>query len=220
MLIKKELAAIDVLNCPEVKKTERHIRYVCAAEVFQLPRSGKVLAVDVFKLKKKEKPVLVMRFFTDAKTFVTCNEWPAKTWGHKNPENVDWYTYFDSDPSDDELVLSFLGSKRNWCKTVISVVGDWVDEINRDKQRKREESAENLQKKLFNMYPKLPEKLGDYCDEQVFHNGYIFYTSKDKLGRRSARCGVCGHEFEPRRDVRHNQNGRCPACGRNSIYHT
>ena len=218
MLIKKELATIDVLKCPEVKNVKKSVRYICAAEVFQLPRSGKVLVVDTFKRNKKDEPVLAMRFFTDAKIHLTCEEWPAKKWGHKNPEKLEWYSYFYSDPSDDELVLSILGSKRSWRKTVIGIVGDWVDDINWDRRRKREEAAESLQKKLFSMYPKLPENLGEYCDNHVFHNSYIFFSKKDKQGRRTARCGVCGHEFEQRRDVAHGQNGRCPKCGRYSAY--
>ena len=149
MLIKKELAAIDVLNHPEVKEKERHITYVCAAEVFQLPRSGKVLVVDIFELNKKDEPILAMRFFSDTKTFVTCEEWPAKDWGHRNPEKLGWCSYFYSDPSDDELVISILGCKRSWRKKVINIVGDWVDNINLDKRRKREEAAESLQKKTI-----------------------------------------------------------------------
>ena len=218
MLIKKELTSIDVLKCPELKNVERHIRYVCAAEVFQLQRSGKVLVVDTFKLSKKGEPVLALRFFTDAKTYVTCEEWPAKAWGHRNPERLEWCSYFYSDPSDDELVASILKSKRTWRRNAIQIVGDWVDDLIWERRQKREQAAEDLRKRLFQMYPKLPENLGEYCDNHVFQNSYLFFSKKDKRGGRTARCGVCGYEFEPRRDVQHNQNGRCPKCGRYSTY--
>lgn len=216
MLIKKELATIDVLNMPEVKaEKNRTYRYSCAAEVFELPRSGKVLVVDLFELRNY---ALAIRFFSDGKTFVTCNQWPAIGWGNRNPNGIVGYSYVYSEPSSDKLVISVLGQNRSWHETAMSVVGDWIDDINREKRERRAQAQTELQKKLFSMYPKLPENLGEYCDRNVFYNSYIIFSKKDKKGRREARCGVCGHSFEPRRDVQHNQNGRCPACGRSSVY--
>lgn len=217
MLIKKELATIEVLSIPKVKADAHRVyRYAAAAKVFELPRSGKVLVVDVFELK--EKNTLAMRFFSDGKTFVTCNEWPALAWGNRNPEKLDWYSYFYSDPADDELVISFLGAQKGWRTNVSAVVGGWVSDLNWEKRQRRWIAESDLKKKLFGMYPKLPENLPEYCDTHVFRNGYIFFTKKDKYGARKARCGVCGYSFEPRRDIKHGNHGYCPSCGRRSIY--
>lgn len=217
MLIKKELATIAVLKIPEVKdKKNRTYRYAAAAEVFELPRTGKVLVVDAFNLRTNK---LEMRFFSDGKTFATCNEWPAQAWGNRNPAKLDWYSYFYSDPSDDELVISILGQPRSWHQNVSSVVDDWISDLNWEKRKKRWQAEADLKKKLFGMYSKMPEKLPEYCDENVFSNGYLFFTKKGKDGRRKARCGVCGHSFEPSYDVKHGRHGHCPACGRRSIYH-
>lgn len=216
MLIKKELATIGVLNIPNVRKEKHRVyRYAVAAEVYDLPRSGKVLVVDTFELRNNS---LAIRFFTDGKTYVTCNEWPALGWGNRNPKALDWYSYFYSDPSDDELVKSVLGEKRSWHTKAIEFVDDWVSDINWSKRERRARAERELKEKLFAMYPKLPENLADFCDSHVFFGGYIFFSKKDKHGRREARCGICGHSFEPRRDVKHGNHGYCPACGRHAVY--
>ena len=218
MLFKKELETIGVLNCPEVEDEKRSYYYACAAEAFELKRSGKVLVLDLFRIGKKDKSDLQLRFFTDGKTFATCSQWPAISWGNRNPSGVVGYSNVYSEPKDDELVISVLGQRRSWRETAMSVVDDFVSDINWDRRVKRAHAQTELQKKLFSMYPKLPENLESYCDEHVFQNGYIFFSKKDKHGNRHARCGVCGHSFEPRRDVQHGQNGRCPVCGRYSVY--
>lgn len=217
MLIKKELATVPLLPVPEIPKSEkRAYYYVANAQVCDLPRSGRILVADFYRINDH---ALQVRFFSDGKSYQCSKEWPAETWSKCNPRNdIGYCSKCYSDPEMDALVESVIGKQRKWSSGILSLVEDFVSDLNYEERCKKQRAQEELQKQHFAMFPKLPEDLMDYCDAQMFPSSYLFFTQKDKEGRRRVRCGVCGHEYEPDREVQHNFHGRCPSCGRTAVY--
>lgn len=216
MIYKNEIAGIPLLPMPRVPEGEkRHCRYSAAAEIYELPRSGRLLVTDIYAVKNE---AFVKRFVTDGKNFASCDEWPADKWGKAGPKGNGWYGDFYSTTEGNKLAAEFLGTQHKWRTDLIGLLDDLVSDHNYDKKRKYESGVEALKKLHYSMYPKLPDNLQDWCDEHLFQGGYIFFTKKNAQGVRKARCGVCGHEFEPAPNVKHNQHGRCPKCGRYSVY--
>lgn len=217
MLIKKELLTVPLLPMLKVPKSEkRDYYYTDSAAVLELPRSGRILFVDIYRIRDK---VLICRFCSDGKNYLCAEEWPAESWGKFNPRNKTGYMsehYCGEGISD--LVKSVLGQRQRWNNSPISVIDDFVSTLNFEERMKRHQNAAELMKKHFAMYPKRPEDLPEYCDDYVFSTGYLFFTKKGKDGTRKAWCGVCGHEFIPEPQVHHNLRSHCPACGRSSVY--
>lgn len=217
MLIKKELATIPLLPIPEIPKSEKRSYYYAAnAQVCELKKSGRILVVDFYRVNDH---ALQVRFFSDGKGYQCTKEWPVETWSKCNPKNkVGYCSNCYSDPELDNLVESVIGKQRKWSSGILSLVDDFVSDLNYEERAKKQGAQEELRKQHFAMFPKLPEDLTDYCDAQMFHSSYLFFTQKDKEGRRRVRCGVCGHEFEPNQEIQHNFHGRCPSCGRTAVY--
>lgn len=217
MLIKKELLTVPLLPIRKVPKEEKcGYYYTDSAAVVELPRSGRILFVDIYRVRDK---TLICRFCSDGKNYLCAEEWPAETWGRFNPRNKTGYiSEHYSDETTDDLVKTFLGQQQRWYTRVISLIDDFVSSLNYEKRAKKWYNSLELMKRHFAMYSKRPEDLPEYCDNNVFPDGYLFFSKKGKDGSRKARCGVCGHEFTPEPHVHHNLRSHCPACGRLSVY--
>ena len=70
MLVKKELLSVPVLPAPALpkKRGSRQCDYIPAAQIVELPRSGKILAVDYYNQKS-----LFCRFFCDKEKYINYN---------------------------------------------------------------------------------------------------------------------------------------------------
>lgn len=217
MLIKKELLTVPLLPINKVPKTEkRNYYYTDSAAIVDLPRSGRILLVDIYRIRDE---ALICRFCSDGKNYLCAEEWPAETWGKFNPRNKAGYLpEHYSGTEVDDLVAQILGNRHKWRTAAISFIDDFISGLNYEEREKRRHNAAELMKQHFAMYPKRPEDLPEYCDDNVFPSGYLFFSKKDKDGSRTARCGVCGHEFVPEPHIHHNLRSHCPACGRLSIY--
>lgn len=217
MLIKKELLTVPLLPMPKVPKSEKcGYYYTDNAAVVELPRSGQILFVDIYRVRDK---ALICRFCSDGKNYICAEEWPAESWGKFNPRNKTGYMgEHYSEEESYELVKTFLGQRHRWYTSTISLIDDFVSSLNYDERAKKQHNAAELMKQHFAMYPKRPEDLPEYCDDYVFSDGYLFFSKKGKDGERRAYCGVCGHEYVPEPHVHHNLRSHCPSCGRLSVY--
>ena len=76
MLVKKELLSIPILPMPALpkKKGVRQSDYIPAAQIVELPKSGKILAVDYYHQK-----ALFCRFFCDGKNSIVYSA-EKKVW--------------------------------------------------------------------------------------------------------------------------------------------
>ena len=84
---------------------------ICAVQIVELPKSGRVLAADYFS--PEDPYILYARFFSDGNTWLTVREWPAQNWTKQQP--VSWQRTWQFGPADvwspkddAELALSFL----------------------------------------------------------------------------------------------------------------
>ena len=84
MLVKKELSGIPLLPVPACEGERAHL--ICAVQIVELPKSGKVLVADYFS--PEEPYSLYARFFSDGNGWLTVREWPAQSWTKQQP--VSW----------------------------------------------------------------------------------------------------------------------------------
>lgn len=223
MLYKNELSGIPLLPVPACD--DEHAQIICAVQIVELPKSGRVLAADYFS--PEEPYSLYARFFSDGNTWLTVREWPARSWTKQQP--VSWQRTWQFGPADAwspeddaELALSFLPVRDCFHRPMAAHNAGYVIEsfIYRRMREAKECSAENrkhTQAEHFAMFPKLPDDLPDFLDERVFPDAYIF-ISTPKNGIRTARCSHCGEVFEVPAAVKHRQTTSCPGCGRYATF--
>lgn len=223
MLVKKELSGIPLLPVPACEDERAHL--ICAVQIVELPKSGRVLAADYYA--PEEPHSLYARFFSDGNTWLTVREWPAQSWTKQQP--VSWHRTWQFgandvwSPEDDaELALSFLPVRDSFHRPMAAHNAGYVIEsfIYRRMSEAKERSAENrkhTQAEHFAMFPNLPDDLPDFLDERVFRDAYIF-ISTPKNGIRTARCSHCGEVFEVPAAVEHRQATSCPGCGRYATF--
>lgn len=206
MLFKKELEEIPVAPMPELDG-----RYVASAQIVELKKSGRVLAVDFYRYDKQ----FCCRFFSDGKNFTTCTEWPAQSWKEAHPRS---YTddHVEAAPEDVMLVFDFLKSNRYSKGSLMRCIEGFVYDIRSERSEKARNSKEELREKHFAMYPALPEGLRGYCERKMF-DAYIFIGKLVK-GKRSGICSFCSEEVEVDRGARSGQKGICPKCGKHATY--
>lgn len=216
MLVKKELLSLSFLPVPKIKKSERHsYRYTAAADIAELPRSGKILVADFYE---SNSGALKVRFFSDGKNFICCKQWSAldtTAWCEQNPRRILSEYNASCTEEDNEKVKAFLGTGRSWyCHGLLGWIDAFCCEVQSECRNRQEYNRRELQKKHFAMYPALPKDLPQYCDEHVFDHGYIFFAAKDKQGRREGFCSECGEYFPVGNGIRSGQITFCPKCGK------
>lgn len=212
MLIKKELETIPLQPYPKKLKNKNN-RCVAVACTNDLKRSGKVLIVDIFTADNEK---LYMRFFSDGKTFIVCDEWPANKW-RKNAlgRNLN-YMSVEATEKDSETAYLILkdGIESYWCNkySIKEVISAFAYKIN---SRKREQAQVNkyaLMDQHFAMFPEYPADLREFCETNVFKHTYIF-VSKCTKNKRQAVCGHCGNKYEVDKSLKPGTNGYCRKCG-------
>lgn len=223
MLVKNELSGIPLLPVPACDDECAHL--ICAVQIVERPKSGKVLVADYFS--PEEPYSLYARFFSDGNTWLTVREWPAQSWTKQQPVSlcISWQFgagYVWSPEDDAELALSFLPVSDYFHRPMAAHNAGYVIEsfIDHRRQEAKDRSAENrkhTQAEHFAMFPKLPDDLPGFLDERVFPGAYIF-ISTPKNGTRTARCSHCGEVFEVPAAVKHRQTTSCPGCGRYSTF--
>lgn len=203
MLIKKELMTVPLL--PPRKKKGR----ILEAGTFLLPKSGLILVADFYNDGK-----LSARFFSDGTRYKTVFEWPAESWCEAKPHT---YYYHSSECTEvaDRMVQGFLNE--HYGNADSSIMG-FIEDVNRQKRFRRENTRWELAEKHMAMFPSLPEGLEQYCEDHIFQESYLFFSKQGKGGRRQGRCGSCGRSFRVKNNIKHNDRGSCPICGKSVTY--
>ena len=220
MLVKKELLTIPVGEPPE---GEWKGQEAVAVTISKLPRSGRVLSIDIFQ---REDRRLLCRFFSDAKAYIVF--FPAgpyresPVWRQCGIESaLGRYQAAASDGAGKTVYKFLKKSLPEWhyaTDNPIHEADSFIQAVNREKRWKAAMQRETLKQKHFAMFPDYPKGLERYCEDTVFPRSYLFF---DKLihGRRRVICGRCGHEFEVDAPVRRGQEGTCPHCKKAAQYH-
>lgn len=204
MLIKKELSTIPLLP-PRSKKGR-----LLEARMFELPRSGEILVADYYKDGQ-----LTARFFSDGTGYQTVFEWPAVSWTQAKPYDYYWNSCGKCTKEANEIVKGFLKQSYGEADNAINY---FIEEINRNKRWKRQERRYERMEEHMAMFPDLPAGFEQYCEDHLFNGSYLFFSKLGKNGRRQGKCGSCGKSFRVKRDIKHNDTGICPCCGKPVIY--
>lgn len=213
MLVKKELSTLPLLPIPKIKaKKGMERRFTMAVSTVDLPKSGKILVADFYERHSKQ---LKARFFSDAKNFTCCTEWPVQCWTERNPRKVlgDWNA--DCADGDTETCATFFGARRSYyCSEALGIIDGFCCDVQAEYRNRREAAKLLLQKEHFAMFPALPKDLREYCEEHVFDHGYIFFSAQDKRGKRDGFCSRCGKHFGVEPGIRSGRMAFCPKCGK------
>ena len=207
MLVKKELLSVSTLPAPKGKWQDK---YIPAAQIVELPKSGRILAVDYY-----DKKELHARFFCDGKNYVVYSPQKA-TWGSGYPTygSSGFYVHNVARVAEtDSVCNSFFDSRRG-----VDEVNSFIYQRNSQKRQTAFDNLIFLMKQHMKMFPDYPENLQSYCEDQVFNHGYIFFGKKEKKGGRIARCSHCGAEFAIDTPVSSGSETSCPVCRWKSVY--
>lgn len=207
MLYKKELSSVPLLPVPKIK-TEK--LYTVAAEILELPKSGRVLFVDLFCKKK-----FILRFASDGKTYQLTTTWPPD-WSQRTPhcEVGRCNGGADADPKVSAMVIKFLGVHGGYeMPGVMGYIDRFCQEFHAASRNRAEQKKSDLMRQHFSMFPELPADLPEYCDRNIFERGIVFIDPIGKKGTRNAFCADCGSAFQAERSVKSGQETICPKCG-------
>jgi DNA-directed RNA polymerase subunit RPC12/RpoP len=215
MLIKKELSTIPIQPAPKLKGKSQAEVYVAAASVAELPKSGKILAVDIYTKKDRS---LVVRFFADGKNYTTFHS-AQEAWGKSLSQTLGNPYYVDdsritASKEDLDLAYEMLKDKITfqWERDRMRDMLDaYCLNIHREKAQRAYNRKMDLQKQHFEMFPAYPKGLVKYCEEHVFATKYAFVGKKEKRGYPVV-CTICRRKFFADHP-RHKKYGTCPRCG-------
>ena len=213
MLVKKELLSVPVLPVPAIPKEKgsRQCDYIPAAQIVDLPRSGKILAIDYYNQKS-----LFCRFFCDGNNSIVYST-EKEVWRSGYPLPGGFYgADVAAVEATDTVCNSFFGTG-SW-RSGISLVNAFVGEQASNKREITRHNLNELMKRHMAMFPAYPANLKEYCDQNVFDHGYIFIAPKGKKGVRMARCSCCGEMFPISKEAVSGRKGTCPVCGAAAVY--
>ena len=209
MLVKKEL---------EQMSQEAFIR------VETLPKSGQVVNINCYQSGK-----IQARFFSDGQNYIfySCLE---DKWGLKNhfaaPSSYDLPRELDENKKLIRLVREILfpetepeDRRVSYACGVVELAEAFIAKHNRETYSKRLEQRERLQEQHFGMFPALPDDFADWCNQRLFGDAqYLFFSSKDKKGKRVITCSSCGAIYATDESIKHKQASVCQKCGHSALY--
>lgn len=213
MLYKKELAAFPTPPFPNVKRENLGChgidRYAVVAQKTTLPRSGEVLIVDFYAW---EDQLPKRRFVSDGKNFCTA-EYPITVWRQNDPTGDLGYGRVSEAPGAGMMAAEFLHYRWHG-PTVKEAVHDFCQSVGQNRRYRSYLAKVDLRHAHIAMYPELPADLDTYCEENVFLTGYGFYSKIQPHGGRDGHCSRCRQSFRLPAQMKHNDKGACPHCGR------
>lgn len=199
MLVKKELLTIPLLK-PRTKKGR-----ILEVGMFDLPRSGEILVADFYNDGN-----LTARFLSDGVGYQTVFQWPAQVWHQAKPHSY-YYHSTKYTAEANRLVGDFL--KKTYGEADYKIMR-FIEDVNREKRIKAEDARWALAEQHMAMFPDLPEGFEQWCEDHIFQESFLFFSKLGKGGRRQGKCGSCGRSFRVRKDIKHNDRGICPKCGK------
>lgn len=214
MLIKKELLSIPLRPKPDGKWKQT---YIPAAQIVELPRSGRILAVDYYTRKD-----LFARFFCDGRNYSVFDA-KKGVWrkGYPTPDSGAYYcSNVERIAETDAVCNSFFPREQHsrW-QTGVEEVNTFVYQKNSEKRDRERENRNALMKRHMEMFPPYPDNLQEYCSEQVFRNRYIFISARDRKGIRTAKCSHCGAKFSiDTAGIVSGTETTCPMCHTKATY--
>ena len=190
---------LDAALCMSVAEGQGMGRYI----------EGKVLTVAVWD--KKEKPLVVWRFFGDYWTGeLRGNENPTK--GELSPRQIEvkpcqcltWRTEVPATKGESELLQNYFDDCRPGY--LIGIVEDALSAHARKKREERNARQAAETKKLFENLPEPPEDLSKQVLKVCSDAGFLWVTNdkqnviepggvEKKISIQRARCDSCGGEY-------------------------
>lgn len=199
MLYKKEL-----LGVPLLKKPKRSNKNQIAVAIADLPKSGKVLVADFFKNGTRT------RFFTNGETYQTFVVGTEK-FTQNYPDDGWWCSNYYETAECAKVVNSFFND--GYSHTAYYGIRQFIGRKKEEVYYKAQNRKQELMKSHFKMFPEYPRNLNEYCENNVFQNGYMFIQKKDKSGNRYGVCSHCGNKTLLDGERRLVGYTDCPKCG-------
>lgn len=144
MLVKRNYRPFRCCLFRNQSKKGMERRFTMAVSTVDLPKSGKILVADFYERHSKQ---LKARFFSDAKNFTCCMEWPVQRWTERNPRKVlgDWNA--DCADGDTETCATFFGTRRSYyCSEALGIIDGFCCDVQAEYRNRREAARLLLQK--------------------------------------------------------------------------
>lgn len=208
---------LDAALCMSVAEGQGMGRYI----------KGKVLTVAVWD--KKEKPLVVWRFFGDYWTGeLRGNENPTK--GELSPRQIEvkpcqcltWRTEVPATKGESELLQNYFDDRRPGY--LIGIVEDALSAHARKKLEERNARQAAESQKFFENLPEPPEDLRKQVLKVCSDAGFLWVTNdkqsviepggvEKKISIQRARCDSCGGEYTLSELLKHKSTATCECCG-------
>lgn len=189
------------------------MRVVAVSQI--LAAGGREIAeIDLY-----QGEVLEARYFADEEQRASCVWLAGSGWRKMKLNNAarmaqkmdvvhGWdYGYMDytwASPEDRKRAADYLHDVS---------VESWEEEASSEYRRNAENrKLERIQEKMGRL-PGVPDDFREYVMEKAYQDDHYLYYS-----RESGFCSRCGRTVTPEEKPRHNQEGRCPLCGKRILY--
>lgn len=226
MLVKEQLKKAPLSECPTFSKKElENAQYIATASVVEIKKCGRVLIVDYYNSKDKKMQV---RFFSDGNNYISYipseDKWSNKAIYNLASGKCVSLTEHRQIAEDFFNVPNYQKNSHLWInfKKVEGITAACAYFVQGKAKEKSEKARDRKEAKVnlhFAMFPDWHNnKLNAFCDNQVFKCSYIFFSKLDKNRKRKVVCTNCKSHFELSDNIKHNNVGFCPVCGKEIKY--
>lgn len=238
MLYKKELLTVPYIPFKKGKgRPKDGISFYAGATIVELPRSGKVLAVDYYQPGEN---VPCVRFFADKKnssflTYKVSTKEFLKSMLARTLLDINSSYRFIVEESDKarKTAMDYLGIHESsfWSYSInahsisglTGVCENFCQKI-RDKRNEKALLSHYARQRMYHSqfldtfddmeeFNKRAREWNKWTATR-FHNERLFFSNLDKKRRRKCYCTACGKRFTSSDNaITHKGQGCCPKCG-------
>lgn len=201
-----------------VKKELLTISHDIPVQFVELPRSGKVLMVQLKNIGGKP-----CTFYSDGVNYIYRynGEWTKRQMieyfdSYRRTNSLDKET--NENPELKDLVKEFLNNTDKWSDKITDSIARFTYSTNSNKRWNTWHNKAELQKKHLAMFPALPDDFNQWCETELMKGRYLFFSNKVK-GKRTVYCTHCRSTYEETADICHKTEGQCKHCGAHATYY-
>lgn len=223
MLYKSVLKEIPPIPMDKVKVGK--YLYMGVSQIVDTKKCGKVLVVDVHRRKMPKETLY--RFFSDGNSFqiydVQKDEWKQSKMQSvlSGRSYTGWYGFVSTEyriaasAETISMLKKHIKCENRQFEEITAILDNYISGIFEERNVRARDNKMLRVEQRMNMYPDLPEDLGDYLKNEVFEK-YLFMSKLEK-GIKPAICSSCGKKIKLPKGTKHRTITTCPKCGQKAV---